>query len=49
MLVINLFFSFLNGWLMVYFLEEDFTSFLGWINALAFALNIIPVIGKLLS
>lgn len=48
MVFINLFFVIVNGWFMLYFLEDEPSHWLGWLNALACVLNLIPVVGALL-
>lgn len=47
MIFVNLLFVLLNGFLFMYFFVEKPTSWLCWINLLAFILNAIPVCEKL--
>ena len=47
MVLINLFFVLINGWLMIFFIDED-NPMLVAINFLAVVLNLLPVVNKLL-
>lgn len=48
MVFINLFFAFVNGWFFLYFLGEKPSHWLCWVNALAFIMNLFPVVKALL-
>ena len=49
MVLLNLLFVILNGYLAIYFLLDDSRRWIGWVNLFAFGLNLIPVVGKLLA
>lgn len=49
MILLSLFFVIVNGYLAIYWLNEDSNKWIGWVNLFAFGLNLIPVVEKLLK
>jgi hypothetical protein len=49
MILLNLFFVIVNGYLAIYWLNEKSEKWIGWVNLFAMVLNLIPVVGKLLT
>ena len=49
MLLLNLLFAILNGYIAIYWLNERPEKWIGWFNLFAMTLNLIPVVRKLIE
>ena len=49
MILLNLLFGILNGYIAIYWLNERPEKWIGWVNLMACAMNLIPVVEKLLK